>query len=138
VHLPSKSNLIASTAGLALLLAIDAGAAWFFDSDHFFATAVLGVVFTIPMAVAAWAGVLFSQGCPESWLEWLGMFVVASVFSALFWWIDSSVRNPGPSFALTLAATGLAVIALPSALRAAVLAALNADAARQTPWLPSR
>ena len=26
----------------------------------------------------------------------------------------------------------------PGALRAAVLAALNADAARQTPWLPSR
>jgi hypothetical protein len=133
VYLPSKSNLIASAAGLTLLLVIDAGTAWLLDRDHFFATAVLGVVFTIPMAVAAWAGVLFSQGWPESWLEWLGMFVVASVMSAIFWWIDSSVRNPGPSFALTLSATGLAVIALPSALRAAVLARLNAHASRQSP-----
>ena len=86
---------------------------------------MLGYVFTIPLALAAWSGKLSRQWQPESWLEWLGIFVGAAALAAVFWLMDLGVKNPGLSVIFNLSTTGLAVIALPSALRAAVLERLH-------------
>ena len=124
-------NAVASAIGLTLLVGMVSIAAFLFSPDrHFWVTAIGGYLFTVPFAIAAWNGVLWKRQANEaqasnSWQEWVGMFFVGLVVSALFVAIDVAVVHPGFSLVFTIGAISLAFIALPSAIRAWLLELLS-------------
>jgi len=94
-------------------------------------------------AFAAWSGALFRRkdvSPPESWGDWVGVFFASSLLSGLLLSIDCGFHlpeglggegcdgNPGISVIFTIAALSMMAIALPSALRAFLLASLSPPA----------
>lgn len=128
----SRTQLLASSAGLALLTLLVVAAALLYFPEHFWLATAFGGVITFLLAFAAWSGVLWqgrrSGSEPESWGEWLGIFFGGALLSAFFLYIDVEVAKgqPGFSAVFTVAALGLTFISLPSALRAWLLAKLSA------------
>jgi glucose uptake protein GlcU len=113
-----------------MLVTLVSAAAWLFTGgDHYWITAVFGYVFTIPMAVAAWTGRLSKarhrRSQPDTWQDWIGMFVIALLFSVLFVAIDKAVKFPGFSAIFTLIAIAMAFISLPCAFRAWLIEVLR-------------
>lgn len=139
----TQIQLIASGIGIVLLLAIvTSTVAWLSNDADYLPSAVIFNSMAIVGAVAVWNGVFVSSGKNkssglESWTHWLGMFVVGAILSCIFLMIDCGGHlpgfhpefvcnaNPGISMAFTLGAIGLTVIALPSAVRAWLLAKLS-------------
>ena len=127
----NSSEIIASAAGLALLVALIFTAAYLFaPGESLWSYAIAGHLFTVPFALCEWhSGILTrkakDQFMPLSWQDWLGMFVGGLILSALFVAIDTAVVNPGFSLIFTIATLALTFIALPSALRAWLLGQLK-------------
>ena len=125
------ANAIASGVGLVLLVGIVTLAAHLFSpGQHFWVTAIAGYLFTVPLAIAAWNGALSKHDKSETqgtttWQDWIGLFFVGLVFSAVFVAIDLGVAHPGISIVFTIVAVSLSLVALPSAIRAWVLQLLS-------------
>jgi hypothetical protein len=138
------TQIIASGIGMALLFLLVTSATYLFVPQEGFAATVLiwnGVAALT--AVATWTGVLFSRkkeertDQPQSWTEWVGLFLISLPLSGLFVLIDCGWHlppglggttcngHPGISLIFTIAAVALSAIALPSALRAWLLQRLT-------------
>lgn len=123
----NSSEIVASTAGLALLVALIFTAVYFFTpADAFWSYAIAGLLFTVPFALSEWHSGIFTRkakepSVPLSWQDWVGMFVGGVILSSLFVAIDLAVVHPGFSLIFTIAALALTFIALPTALRAWLL-----------------
>jgi len=130
-------NAVASAIGLVVLVGMVSVAAILFSpGQHFWVTAIAGYLFTIPLAIAAWNGVLWKRNtnevhAPTSWQDWVVMFFVSVVISALFVAIDVVVAHPGISLIFTIGAIALAFVALPGALRAWVTELLSSRYGRR-------
>jgi membrane protease YdiL (CAAX protease family) len=144
---PRTVQAIATGAGSALLIAlVTFTVSLLVRGESFLPTAVAANAFAGPLAVAAWSGALFRRKGgglnwrPESWMDWIGIFLVSSVMSALFLFIDCGHHlpsafggtecngHPGISAVFTAAALTMTVIALPGALRAWLLEVLSKPA----------
>jgi hypothetical protein len=140
-------QIIATAAGCVSLVGLVTGATWLVSSEESFAQVALvanaGAGLT---AIAAWSGMLSQHnggGTPETWAEWLAMFLVASVMSALFVFIDCGHHlpkvlggtecngHPGITVVWTVAALAMAAISLPSAIRAWLLSTLSSKGGRE-------
>lgn len=137
------AQIIATGAGSIFLLALVTGCVWLLDPDGFVPTAIIANAIALLVAFANWTGVLYERGGGrrhppiESWQGWIGMFLVALILSTYFLWIDcgwhlppvlggtACERRPGLDLIFTVAALAMAAIALPSALRAWLLARLS-------------
>ena len=128
----SKDQAIASGAGVALLVFLVAGAAHWYSPENFWPTAALAWAFTFLLAFVVWSGALWrgqhSVDAPKTWGEWVALFFGGTFLSALFLFIDLQLADgdPGISAIFTMAAIAMTLIALPSALRAWLLARLAA------------
>lgn len=139
---------IATGAGSALLIGLVAVVTSLLaHGDSFVPTALAANAFSGLVAIAAWSGALFrrSKGGspdvqPESWQDWVGIFFAAFLMSALFLFMDCGHHlppalggtecdgHPGISVLFTFSALAMTAIALPSALRAWLLAVLSPSA----------
>ena len=138
---------IATGTGAAVLIGLVTATTWLLSpSGSVVQTALVANALTGLMAIAAWSGVLFRRKDgshsvrPESWADWVGIFLVASVMSALFLFIDCGHHlppalggtecdgQPGITIAFTFGALAMAAIALPSAVRAWLLVVLSPSA----------
>jgi hypothetical protein len=119
--------VIASIFGILLLLAlVTLGAAIFTSGRDLWFCAIFGSLFTVPLALTEWHGTLGGKDRgPLSPAEWLCVFAVSAVLSALFVVIDIVVVHPGFSLIFTFGALAMAFIALPSAARAWLLEFLS-------------
>jgi hypothetical protein len=136
-------QFIATGSGAAVLIVVVTAVTWLLSpAESVKQTALVANAFAGLVAVAAWSGVLFRGkgggqiGQPENWTDWVGIFFVASVMSALFLFIDCGHHlppvlggrecdgHPGITIALTCGALAMAAIALPSAIRAWLISAL--------------
>jgi len=128
-----RAQFLASTAGVLLLTLLVVVAALLYSPESFWFTAGFGCTITFLLTFAAWSGVLWqgkrSGGEPKSWGEWLGLFFGGALFSAFFLYIDIKLAegHPGFSAIFTVAALATTFIALPSALRAWLLAKLAVE-----------
>lgn len=132
IEMGDRANLprqfAASSTGLVLIVALVTGLAYLFMSDDKpEVVAILGNMFAIPMAIAAWTGVLWKSkesaaAGPRTPRDWLIVFLCSSVFAVIFIAIDLVIVHPGLTAAFTIGACSISVIALPSAVRAWILA----------------
>lgn len=124
---------LASGAGVALLAFLVAVAAHWYAPENFWPTAGLAWAFTFLLAFVVWSGALWrcqhSADAPKTWGEWVVFFFGGTLLSALFLYIDLQLTDgdPGISAVFTMAALAMTFIALPSALRAWLLARLAAE-----------
>lgn len=129
--------MIASASGLASLAAIVTGVLWWISNDS---PSVLALVVAngsvAAFACLVWSGVLWKTYAPleiDTTTGWLGTGALGAAFASLFVWLDCGNALPsfrpvfacqgtlGWSAALTIAALLVTAIAIPSALRAALL-----------------
>lgn len=122
-------NVIASAIGLVLLISMVSLAAFLYTrGEHFWIIAIAGYLLTVPFAIRAWNCYLIKDKdfkLLSSWKEWVGLFLISAVMSAIFITIDIIIRYPGLSVIFTMAAVSTSFIALPSAIRAWVLKLLS-------------
>ncbi|WP_457445879.1 hypothetical protein [Roseateles sp. P5_E4] len=126
------ANVLASSVALLMLALIEGlSAAWFLPyDDHFWPLVIAGYAVLGPFAVWMWSGsALRRSGKPEesplTWRDWVGFFFLGLVLSVAFVALDNTVNHPGLSLAFTFAAIAMTMIALPGAVRAALLDALD-------------
>ncbi len=133
------TQLIASSIAIAFLVVlVTSSVYWLSSGVHYFGIAVISNLAAVVLAIAGWTGVLWKKKdaslAPNTWGEWLVMFVVGLIFTTIFLLRDCGGRlpifhpdfvcngDPGMSVIFTFAAVGMMAIALPSALRAWILA----------------
>jgi hypothetical protein len=124
-------QLIASAVGLALVVALVTALSYAFIPNDVLRTSLFGTLFAIPTALAAWTGVLWRDKGklikgPDTWAEWIVVFLSSSTLALIFLSIDIAVVHPGFSLIFTIGACSISVIALPSAVRAWLLRIFNA------------
>jgi membrane protease YdiL (CAAX protease family) len=134
-----STQVIASSIGIALLVAlVTSSVYWLSSGSDYFIVAVMCNLVAIVLAIAGWTGALWKKKdasfVPNTWGEWLVIFVGGFVFTIIFLSMDcgGSLPNfrpefvcngqPGISVIFTFAAVGMMAIALPSAVRAWILA----------------
>jgi len=139
-----SAQFVASTVGLAATVAlVTAVVFWLAPREEFVSTALTCNAIAVATALAAWSGLLFrgkaaeSPEHPDRWTDWLALFALSSLISALFLFIDCGWHlplllggrecdgHPGITLALTIGVVALASISLPSALRAWLLERLS-------------
>jgi hypothetical protein len=141
---PRAAQIIANSAGAITLIGLVTLATWLVTTDDSFVQTALAVnAIAALVAIATWSGAIFRHkgvSQPESWGEWVGMFLLGCAMSALFLFIDCGHHlpqvlggtecdgHPGISVVFTFAAIAMTTIALPSALRAWLLSVLASAA----------
>lgn len=126
------AKIVASGVALLMIAGIEAlTAACFLPVDeHFWPLVAVGYVVLAALAVWSWTdtapgvGGKVAQG-PTGWREWVGAFFIGLVLSVAFVAFDKAVQHPGLSLAFTGAAVAMTMIALPNAVRAALLEVLE-------------
>lgn len=118
---------------------VTSSVALFAPEEDFVATAITINLIGALTAMAGWHGVLFGKRAsqPETVSEWLGIFFGGSLMSTLFllvdchWHLPIALGGSGcdsrPNFSVifTIGAIAMTVIALPSALRAWLIARMS-------------
>ncbi len=141
-----SAQIIASTVGLLAVIAlVTAAVYWLAPQREFVSTAITCNAIAVATALAAWSGLLFKGEAaerpsrPDRWTDWLALFGLSSLISALFLFIDCGWHlplalggrecdgHPGITLALTIGVVALTAIALPSALRAWLLEHLSSQ-----------
>lgn len=141
---PNRSaRIIASGAGTFLLIGLVTVGVWRLEVEDIVSIAIGANVLAMLLAFSAWSGVIFEgknsvrRPGPESWQDWLVMFVLGAFLSAFFLLLDCNGhlpsalggtacdRQPGLDVIFTVAAVAITAISLPSALRAWLLAKLS-------------
>lgn len=138
-----SAQIISTAAGSILLIGLVTAGVSRIDMEDIVTTVISANVFAMLVAFAVWSGVVFegkksvNGPGPESWQDWLVMFLLGALLSAFFLLIDCDGhlpsalggagcdRQPGFDVIFTLAALALTAISLPSALRAWLLAKLS-------------
>lgn len=126
------ANIVASGVALLMIAGIEALTAVCFlpVDEHFWPLVAVGYVVLAAFAVWSWTdpaprvGGKVAQG-PTGWREWVGVFFLGLVLSVAFVAFDKAVQHPGLGLAFTAAAVAMTMIALPGAVRAALLEALE-------------
>ena len=124
-------NALASAIGIIALVAIvSVAVAFFSEPQQFWLSAIAANLFAVPTAIAAWNEGLWKKSksdaqAPTTWGEWIGVFLIASLVSAVFVAIDTTVDNPGLSLVFTIGALAISFVALPGALRAWIVEQLS-------------
>jgi hypothetical protein len=137
------AQVVATSAGSVFLVCLVTGIAWLIvRDDSFVSTAIVVNAAVGLMALATWSGAVFpgkepKYFRPEHWKDWIAMFWFSIPISALFLFIDcgwhlsqmlggtACDRNPGITVVFTAGSLAMTAIALPSALRAWLLAFLT-------------
>jgi len=124
-------NVVASGIALLMLALINGlSAACFLPYDkHFWPLVTVAYVMLVPFALWMWSGSAFRRSdkpeeSPLTWRDWVGFFFVGLVLSGAFVALDRAM-NPGLSLAFTFTAIAMTMIALPGAVRAALLDVLD-------------
>lgn len=138
------AQVVATSAGGVALIGVVTIATWLVAAEDAFVQAALAANAGAGLiAIATWSGALFRHkgvSQPESWGEWVAMFFLGCIMSALFLFIDCGHHlpqvlggaecdgHPGIGVVFTIAALAMAAISLPSALRAWLLSVLASTA----------
>ncbi len=126
------ANVVASGVALLMLALIEGfSAALFLPYDeHFWPLVIAGYFVLVPFAVWMWSGSALRRSgkreeSPLTWQDWVGLFFFGFLLSVAFVAFDRAVNHPGLSLAFTFAAIAITMIALPGAVRAALLDELD-------------